>query len=390
MSNDLVINARNISKKFCPGLKRSIRYGIQDIALNIFGLSSKSEKLRKAEFWAVDDISFELKKGETLGIIGPNGAGKTTILKMLNGIFMPDKGEIEIRGKVGALIEIGAGFHPALTGRENIYVNGAILGMSRREIDRKFDSIVDFADIGDFLDSPVKFYSSGMYVRLGFAIAIHCQPDILLVDEVLAVGDLDFQNKCLNKISEIKKETSTIMISHNMNTIRLMCGRCLFISKGKQIKLGDVSEILNIYSGHIFGIDDNKMFKSKHIDIEIFDENYLNTNSLTIKKKYHFKFTVKEVLLNKGLLIAFSFVNLTNHYTHRIEVKRFSHLIGKIDNLSFQISFGDFSLPPGEYTIRLAVSDGAFLNRVFYIERTIIFSVKDTEDDKFLDYIIEE
>ena len=148
-------------------------FGVTDIGRNLIGLSSHHDKLRKNEFWAVDNISFEVKKGETLGIIGPNGSGKTTMLKMINGIFWPDKGKITVKGKVGALIAVGAGFHPQLSGRENIYINGAILGMSRKEISKKFDDIVDFADIGDFLDTPVKHYSSGMFVRLGFAIAVH-------------------------------------------------------------------------------------------------------------------------------------------------------------------------------------------------------------------------
>jgi len=202
MDDDVVVKVEHVSKKYCKSLKRSMFYGVHDIGRNMVGLSAHSERLRDGEFWAVDDVSFELKKGETLGIIGPNGSGKTTLLKMLNGIFWPDKGKITVRGRVGALIAVGAGFHPLLTGRENININGAILGMSKKEINEKFDDIVEFADIGDFIDYPVKFYSSGMYVRLGFAVAVHCKPDILLVDEVLAVGDLGYTFKCYRKISE--------------------------------------------------------------------------------------------------------------------------------------------------------------------------------------------
>ena len=390
MKEDFAIKVENVSKKFCKSLKRSMLYGIKDIAKNSLGLSSNSHILRRNEFWAVNDVSFEVKKGETLGIIGPNGSGKTTILKMLNGIFWPDKGKITIKGKTGALISVGAGFHPMLTGRENIYLNGAILGMSRNEVNRKFEDIVEFADIGDFLDTPVKFYSSGMFVRLGFAIAVHCDPDILLIDEVLAVGDIEFQNKCLNIISEIREKTSSILISHNMNTIRLMCDRCLFLSNGKQIKWGNTSEVLSIYSKDIFGIDDNKKYRSKHIDIEILDENHLNTNHLIVNGEYHFKFTVKQLFLNKGLLIAFSFLNLKNNYNDRIEIKKFSHITNKIDNFSFSMNFKNLSLPPGEYTIRLAASDGDFSKRIFHIERTITFSVEETENNKFLDYIIKD
>jgi lipopolysaccharide transport system ATP-binding protein len=201
-------------------------YGMTDVCRNLVGLSSNPDRLRKNEFWAVNDVSFEVKKGETLGIIGPNGSGKTTMLKMLNGIFWPDKGKISIRGKIGALIAVGAGFHPQLSGRENIYINGAILGMSKEVIDEKFDAIVDFSGIAEFLDAPVKHYSSGMYVRLGFAIAVHCEPDILLIDEVLSVGDIDFQARCINKIKEMDKQNVTkIFISHNLNTVQLLCSK---------------------------------------------------------------------------------------------------------------------------------------------------------------------
>lgn len=227
-------------------------YGIKDIGRNMLGLSSHSDKLRKNEFWAVNDVSFELKKGETLGIIGPNGSGKTTLLKILNGIFWPDKGKITIKGRVGALIQVGAGFHPMLTGRENIYINSAILGMSKKEIDNKFDDIVEFADIGDFIGSPVKFYSSGMFVRLGFAVAVHCEPDILLIDEVLAVGDIDFQSKCLNKIGEMReKGVSTIIVSHRMGVISRFCQRALFLDHGNTKYIGDVTKSIDLYKRNI-------------------------------------------------------------------------------------------------------------------------------------------
>ena len=246
--NDTVIKVDGVSKKYCRSIKHTMFYGASDLTRSFLGFNQQTERLRDGEFWAVDWVSFELKKGETLGIIGPNGSGKSTMLKLLNGIFMPDKGKIEINGRVGALIEVGAGFHPMLTGRENIYVNGAILGMSKKEIDKKFDEIVDFADIGDFIDSPVKHYSSGMHVRLGFAIAVYCEPDILLVDEVLAVGDLDFQSKCLKKISEMRKrEVTTIFVSHRMPAISSYCQKALYVNKGKEKYQGDVADAIDLY-----------------------------------------------------------------------------------------------------------------------------------------------
>jgi len=248
-SSDIAIRVDHVSKKFCRYLRKSMLYGMHDIGKNLLGMSTKPDTLRKHEFWAVDDVSFELHRGETLGIIGPNGSGKSTILKMLNGIFMPDKGKIEINGRVGALIEVGAGFHPLLTGRENIYVNGAILGMSKKEIDEKFDDIVEFADIGDFIDTPVKHYSSGMYVRLGFAVAVHAEPDILLVDEVLAVGDMAFQTKCFKKMHEFLREGKTIVfISHSMPAVQGMCKRTLWLNRGKIRAEGETREVVALYS----------------------------------------------------------------------------------------------------------------------------------------------
>lgn len=249
MDDNISIKLEHVSKKYCKSLRRSMWYGIKDIIRNSLGLKSHSERLRKDEFWALNDLSFEIKKGETFGVIGPNGSGKTTLLKLLNGIFWPDKGKITIKGKVGALIEVGAGFHPLLTGRKNIYINGAILGMTKKEIDKKFESIVNFADIGDFIDVPVKYYSSGMFVRLGFAVAAHYEPNILLVDEVLAVGDIKFQAKCFEFMTEnvLKKGTTVVFVSHNRYTVQDLCNKALYLKNGKIIKLGETMGVIEKY-----------------------------------------------------------------------------------------------------------------------------------------------
>ncbi|HBA56165.1 MAG TPA: hypothetical protein DCZ04_17395 [Syntrophorhabdus aromaticivorans] len=249
MGHEIAIGVTSVSKKYCKSLKRSMCYGITDILRNSVGMQSNSGQLRKQEFWAVENISFEVKKGEAIGVIGPNGAGKTTLLKMLNGIFWPDRGRIMMRGKVGGLIEVGAGFHPLLTGRENIFVNAAILGMSRSETENKFNSIVEFADIGDFLDTPVKHYSSGMFVRLGFSVAVHCEPDILLIDEILAVGDEGFQQKCLNKMGELKKNgTTMLLVSHNMHAISTFAQKLICFNKGSARFFENVAEGIREYS----------------------------------------------------------------------------------------------------------------------------------------------
>jgi ABC-type polysaccharide/polyol phosphate transport system ATPase subunit len=246
--SDIVIRIENVFKKFCKALKGSMFYGVIDIARGMLGFPNNTDVLRKDAFWAVQDVSFEVKQGEVLGIIGPNGSGKTTLLKMINGIFMPDKGKIEVNGRVGALIEVGAGFHPLLTGMENIYINGAILGMSKKEIDKKFDEIVEFADIGDFLDTPVKYYSSGMFVRLGFSIAIHAAPEIMLVDEVLAVGDATFQRKCLKVIKSYAEQGRIlIFITHNILAIYSIGNQCLVLDGGRNVYYGDTQQAAEIY-----------------------------------------------------------------------------------------------------------------------------------------------
>ncbi len=244
---DTVLKVDNLSKKFCRTLKRSMYYGMIDTARSMFGLPYDTSQLRKCEFWALENINFELKKGETLGIIGENGSGKSTLLRLITGIFPPDAGKISFRGRIGALIAVGAGFHPHMTGRENIYLNGTILGMTKKEIDAKYDEIVDFADIGEFLEAPVNTYSSGMRVRLGFAIAVHCEPDILLVDEVLSVGDLNFKSKCIKKMGEIRKKVSIIFISHDMFQVDGLCHRCILMNKGKIYSEGETHKVIQDY-----------------------------------------------------------------------------------------------------------------------------------------------
>lgn len=248
MSSDPVISVRHIGKTFRVA---STQHRATTLAELVTQKLRKpfTRRQREVEFAALDDVSFEVRRGEVLGIIGRNGAGKSTLLKILSQITPPTRGEIDLYGRVGSLLEVGTGFHPELTGRENIYLNGAILGMNRREIDREFDSIVAFAETERFLDLPVKRYSSGMYVRLAFSVAAHLRPDILIVDEVLAVGDLAFQRKCLGKMDEVAHHSgaTVLFVSHQMAAVRSLCSRALLIEGGRVIEDGEVDGVLARY-----------------------------------------------------------------------------------------------------------------------------------------------
>jgi lipopolysaccharide transport system ATP-binding protein len=243
-----IIEVNHIYKKYQIGEKQSY-YSLRDsIASLVKSPFRQKNNLKKNEFWALKDISFKVMPGEVVGIIGRNGAGKSTLLKILSQITPPTKGEITLRGRIASLLDVGTGFHPELTGRENIFLNGAVLGMKRNEINNKFDEIVNFAEISKFLDTPVKHYSSGMYLRLAFAVAAHLEPEILLIDEVLAVGDAQFQKKCLGKMREVSKKGRTvILVSHNMEAIERLCQKCILLKDGSINKSGDCTKVINHY-----------------------------------------------------------------------------------------------------------------------------------------------
>lgn len=250
--SDTLIKVEGVSKKFCRSLKSSLWYGVQDLGNEIRGRRHGGNgELRPQEFWAVKDIDLELKRGETLGLIGRNGAGKTTLLRMLNGLIKPDSGQISMKGRIGALIALGSGFNPVLTGRENIFVNASVLGLTKAETNAKLEEIVEFAEIGDFLDMPVQSYSSGMQVRLGFAVASVLSPDILLIDEVLAVGDLRFRMKCYAKIDEIREQSAVIFVSHSIEQIGRICTSALVMSHGQNIFHGETPGGLEAYLGSL-------------------------------------------------------------------------------------------------------------------------------------------
>jgi lipopolysaccharide transport system ATP-binding protein len=257
---DTVIQVENLGKKYILGhqqeghsryvaLRDVVSEGAKSVVRRLRHPGKRRPNPNQEEFWALKDVSFEVKQGEVVGIIGRNGAGKSTLLKILSRITEPTEGRIKLRGRVASLLEVGTGFHPELTGRENIFLNGAILGMSRAEINRKFDEIVEFAEVSRFLDTPVKRYSSGMYVRLAFAVAAHLEPEILVVDEVLAVGDIAFQKKCLRKMGDIsKQEGRTILfVSHQMESIQNLCQEGLLLGKGRLISQDNILQVIQRY-----------------------------------------------------------------------------------------------------------------------------------------------
>jgi lipopolysaccharide transport system ATP-binding protein len=241
---DIVLEAKHLHKKFRKGeLYTSLRDLIPALARN-----AVKGGLGRSEFWALKDVTFQVERGEAFGIIGHNGAGKSTLLKHLCGILVPTSGELVVRGRLSALIEVGAGFHPDLTGRDNIYLNGTILGMSRAEIRKKFDAIVEFSELGDFLDTPVKRYSSGMYARLGFAVAAHVEPDVLVVDEVLSVGDFAFQRKSVEKMRQVMASgTTVVFVSHNLRAVADLCKRGMLLDRGTVLAIGPATEVITTY-----------------------------------------------------------------------------------------------------------------------------------------------
>jgi len=258
--SETLIEVQNVSKKFCRDLKTSLWYGVKDLFREMTGQGgTKRANLRKKEFWAVDDVSFTINRGECSGLIGPNGSGKSTLLKMINGLLKPDRGQIKVRGRVGALIELGAGFNPILTGRENIYVNAAVLGIPKREVDKQLDAIIDFSGIEEFIDTPVQSYSSGMKVRLGFSVAANIRPDILLVDEVLAVGDIGFRAKCYNRIAEIMENCAVVIVSHHMPAIARVSSKCMVLNSGHSIFQGTPEKAIEKY---------NSLFDEEKVDIQ--------------------------------------------------------------------------------------------------------------------------
>ncbi len=405
MSNS-IIEVKDLSKSFIISHEGRERYtALRDVitqkAKKIFSFPHYLKpnrirtKLAKEEFWALKDVSFNITQGERVGIIGRNGAGKSTLLKILSRITEPTAGEIRIKGRVASLLEVGTGFHPELTGRENIFLNGAILGMSRAEIKRKFDGIVDFAEVEQFLDTPVKRYSSGMYVRLAFAVAANLEPEILIVDEVLAVGDAEFQKKCLGKMEDVSKSEgrTVLFVSHNMGAVKALCTSSIILHKGKKILQGDVLESLAKYMSFDQAELNNqtkyyretipvgkKMFVQK---IEMFDDQQLDYFCLQLELQINSIMRSKigiNIRLKDGLGFPVGYGAIEKNTPELIEIRKGENTV-KLKTLPLSLAEGIYKLSielvvPGyedldkiEDCLSFALTNDNASNKKFYMEQ---------------------
>jgi lipopolysaccharide transport system ATP-binding protein len=365
--NETLIKVENASKKFCRNLKRSLWYGMKDLGTELLGKSHDHDgHLRKDEFWAVKDVSFELKRGECLGLIGRNGAGKTTLLRMLNGLIKPDKGRIEMKGRVGALIALGSGFNPILTGRENIYINASVLGLSQKEIDSKFDEIVDFAELGEFIDTPVQSYSSGMQVRLGFSVATALQPDILLLDEVLAVGDTVFRGKCFKRIGEVLNDAAVVFVSHNEAQVNRICNLAIMLQEGAVCCKGNTAEVLSHYrDSQISQSPEARIVKDARVaDIRLVQIPECISWGEIIKLKLQLQ--LNEFVSSGFILVHFA---IENDFKANAEMRLYSSDVLRLNPgiHILEISIGPIHLTHGKYQMSFSMFDEFRKNTVVQV-----------------------
>jgi len=378
--SEVLVRCDSVGKVFCRDLRRSLWYGMCDIASELsFWRQSPAHKqsdfrqLRLNEFWANSDVSFELKRGECLGLIGRNGAGKTTLLRLLNGLMKPDTGRIELRGRVGAMIALGAGFSPVLTARENVYVNGSILGLSKQQIDDRFDEIIDFAELDDFVDSPVRTFSSGMHVRLGFAVAaILIQPDVLLLDEVLAVGDAGFRSKCYNAIIAMANQAAVILVSHSMPQIARLSSHVLVMSGGEvKSSTDDVAAGIQAYFGE-FPRNTVSAFDGHGAQVRSIafdDSSSVSPGGESMVSRRHDVVIRVDVELEEPLpqvLFVLSFFDAEQKNIARTEFVTTALPFGRS---MIRVRVPQFPITPGSYDVQILVSDASDPNRPRHLAR---------------------
>lgn len=362
--------------------------------LGTVGVKSLFSKSKLNEFWALKDVSFEINQGDILGVVGRNGAGKSTLLKIISKITHPTKGRVEINGTISSLLEVGTGFHPELTGRENVYMNGTILGMSRAQIKKKFDEIVAFAELEKFIDTPVKRYSSGMYVRLGFSVSAHLNTEILILDEVLAVGDLDFQNKCIRKMNEIANSGKTILfVSHNMGSIKSLCENSIYLKDGELVDYNKTTKVINKYiNDGIENVSTEVDFNtSKYIDRAVKSKGEVvlsklrlenNSNIVTINKSLLLELEFEAINSNKNYEICFNIknvegtiLNVTASTLDKFEIKSKKGL-----NI-IQTEISSFKLFPGKYLIDVWIKKVNAKEVIDYVKDCLTIIVQEDVKD---------
>lgn len=389
-----ILEFTHIWKKFKRGEKiNSLRDAIPNYLSLLLSRKKDADSLEDMEFWAVRDFTFSVTQGDILGIIGPNGAGKSTVLKLLSRIMMPDKGALHIGGRLSALIEVTAGFHPELTGRENVYLNGTILGMSRKEIDRKFNEIVEFSGLREFINTPVKRYSSGMFSRLGFSVAAHMDPDILLVDEVLSVGDMAFQGKCVRKMKDLLHSGTTIvLVSHDLGLVQNLCKRVILMNEGSSLKEGPAEEVIPYYQDLVYKKDEEELKQqmSSGSRNRVNEETKIRIRRVLLHAgdgRHRERFNAEESLAAR---IDFTAAEKIERPVFALEIIRSDGVICcdsstiadgfSIESIegdgSLEIGLGKLNLVPGIYLIRITVWDKDILhpyvvrkNDIFRFER---------------------
>lgn len=391
---NIAIKVENLSKAYTLGqigtgtltrdLQRwwTLMRGKEDPLIKIGHINDRTIKGNDGDLvWSLKNINFELEQGQALGVIGKNGAGKSTLLKILSQITSPTEGSVKIKGRIASLLEVGTGFHPELTGRENIFLNGAILGMRKSEIQRKFDDIVEFAGVEKYVDTPVKRYSSGMYVRLAFAVAAHLDCECLIVDEVLAVGDMDFQKKCIGKMNDLSKSSNKtiIFVSHNLGLINTLCSKSLLLSNGEGVFFGDTREAIEIYTNKI-AVLENKITERREINntiyiknVELFDSKNNSTCNFFMGQSMFIKIVLDNPGNIKDYLVGVQIVSFDG-----IPIYHFFNIDDSNSSISesgiYLVEMRDLMLYPGAYNISFSVSDRSTSN-YDYLSQCLSFEV---------------